>query len=307
MRGVAGVRHRALAFGVFVLAGLCVSGCKTVEGGPDRLYSVPEEVAQARVLLDVEAPEGVPGLVKQYYTVDSKSAAADDARRMYLRNEIIARRMYIIDVEYSEYESALTNERQKFGFATALTAQGLTLASAVVTPLRSAQILGAAASGVGAARGFYDSEIVVAKTIQIAQGHMRAKRDDVAKRILSLRTASSVVYPLSAALRDLEDYYNAGTLAVGLVEALGQSGQAAQEAAAQKADVITGVYSPDESTAILLGFLRLPGSSKLDPKKILLANACLPPQSGFNDVRSILTDSSMSIFRVQVVSCLRLR
>src|SRR4051812_26505615 len=99
-------RHQCVRIFTLVTLVALVCGCKTVEGGPDRLYPVADEVAQARGLL-----EGIDGLVARYYSVDSLSPAAD-AQRMYFRNEIIARRMYIIDVEYSEYETALTSERQ---------------------------------------------------------------------------------------------------------------------------------------------------------------------------------------------------
>jgi hypothetical protein len=51
---------------------------------------------------------------------------------MPLRNEIIARRMYIIDVEYSEYEADLPSERQKFGFATTAAAAGLGIAASMM-------------------------------------------------------------------------------------------------------------------------------------------------------------------------------
>ena len=213
--------------------------------------------------------------------------------------------MYIIDVEYSEYETALTSERQKFGFGTSLAAQGLTIASSLATPLRSAQLLGGVAAGVGAARGFYDSEIVIAKTIQIAQGHMQAKRDEIAKRILPLKTASSTLYPLSAAMHDLEDYYRAGTLTSGLIEALGQSGNAAQEAAFQKAVVISGIYNPDGSTKVLDAFLR-PGGGNVNRTNLRAANACLPKISGVSDVRNILTSSAFVSYRLQVIACLKI-
>lgn len=298
MRGVGALRRR-VGFSVLMLACVSLSGCKTMDGGPDRLYSVQDEVAQARALLDNAAPEGIPGLVRRYYSVGSSNPAADDAQRMYLRNEIIARRMYIIDVEYTEYETALLNERQKFGFGTSLAAQSLTIASALTTPLRSAQIVAGVASGVGASRGFYDSEVVIAKTIQIAQGHMRAKRDNVAKRILPLRTTSAVLYPLSAALRDLEDYYNAGTLTSGLVEAVGQAGEVAHTAAVEKSGMIMAVYAADDTSLKLTKFLKT-------PKNFVAAQKCLPVSAGIGDVRAILDDSTLVAVRQQVIACLKL-
>ena len=235
MRGVGELRHSWPAVAALGLAGLLLSGCKTVEGGPDRLYSVPEEVAQARGLLDVAAPTGVPGLIERYYTV-----GIDDAQRMFLRNEIIARRMYIIDVEYSEYEESLTSERQKFGFLTTATASALGIAATLTSPLRSAQIVSGTGAAVLGARGAYDTEVVIAKTLQIVQGYMRAARDNVATRqILPRTTESTVTYPLSAALHDLEDYYRAGTFTAGLIPALQESGAAAQNAANEKAIVVS--------------------------------------------------------------------
>ncbi|MCK1716178.1 hypothetical protein [Bradyrhizobium sp. 141] len=307
MRGVGQLRRR-VAFSVLMLTGVVLSGCKTWDSGPDRLYSPAEEVSLARAWLDgdtgADGKHRIQGMVERYYSVDSKSPTAEGDRVFY-RNEVIARRMYIIDLEYSEYETALTNERQKFGFGTSVVAQSLTIASSLTTPLRSAQILAGAASGVSAARGFYDSEVVIAKTIQIAQGHMRAKRDEIAKRIIPLRDAPSTAYPLSAALHDLEDYYRAGTLTAGLIEAVGKSGEAADEAALQKEVVISGVYSPDSSTRILDAFLRPGGgNSPVNRTNLKAANACLP--KGFTDVRSILTSSGLGSVRRQVMLCLKL-
>jgi len=217
---VALCRYAALAFAL-VSAGAILTGCKTWDGGPDRLYTVEQELTNARDLL--------PTISQSY------AAATNEADRFRYRNDYIGYRMYIIDVEYSEYEAALTSERQKFGFLTSVGAQGLNTAGALVSPASTVRILSGIAGGVSATRGYYDSEIVVAKTIQIAQGHMRAERDRVAVRILTGQTKAVIDYPLSAALHDLEDYYRAGTLTAGLIEAVGEAGAAAQTAAEIKA------------------------------------------------------------------------
>lgn len=291
MRGVVGLRRRGLAVVTCVLTGMLLSGCKTVEGGPDRLYSVPEEVSQARGLLDNAAPEGIPGLVDRYYGVNPKDPTAD-GQRMYLRNEIIARRMYIIDVEYTDYETALTSERQKFGFFTTATAATLGIASALVTPLRSAQIVGGAGAAVLASRGAYDSEVVLAKTIQIVQGHMRAERDKVATtQILPRRMESTLTYPLSAALHDLEDYYLAGTFTSGLIPALRDSGNAAQAAADGKAAVLVqGVFDPNENTSKTLQNYLMPGG-KVIGDRFTEFNGYLRSMGLSFDVGVILTNS----------------
>jgi hypothetical protein len=231
MRGVGTLRCRWLAILVIVVAGSLLPGCKTLEGGPERIYSVSEELAAARATIEA--------LTSQYY-----NGGANEI----VRNEIISRRMYIIDVEYSVYEEALTRERQEVGFITSTTAQGLNVAGALFTPAETVRILSGLAGGVGAIRGYYDSEIVVAKTIQIAQGQMRMLRDQVSTKIKSAMGQPLSQYPLSLALSDLEDYYRAGTLAAGLIKAAGDSGAGATAANAAKPSLIRVTFAADAAT-----------------------------------------------------------
>jgi hypothetical protein len=299
MRGVAGWGRRWPAVGVAFLAGLLLVGCKTVQGGPDRLYSVPEEVGQARTLLDDTGPGGIPGLVERYYQ------APDDTQRMYWRNEIIARRMYIIDVEYSEYEVSLTSERQKFGFLTTAAAAALGIAATLTTPLRSAQLVAGAGAAVLATRGAYDSEIVIAKTIEIVQGHMRAQRDNVATtQILPRRLESALTYPLSAALHDLEDYYHAGTFTSGLIPALRESGKAAQIAADSKAVLIQGAFNPNEDTSRTLQSFLMPGGNA-DDARWTKFNGYLRAMGYKFDVGVILTNSRYAGIRLLLIQYAR--
>jgi hypothetical protein len=230
-------------FAALGLANLVLAGCQTVKGGPDRLYSIDEEKLDAR---DDVLPRALAGY----------NSARSDAERIFYRNEYIARRMYIIDVAYTEYETALTRERQEFGFATSVVAQGLSTAGAVFTPVNTVRTLSALSSAVGASKGFYDSDLLLTKTVQIAQGHMRAQRDRVARTILFQKAKSSLDYPISAALHDLEDYYRAGTITAGLIEAVGAAGVDAEIAAKDKAQaqgvpdpggpVVVAPLTPDE-------------------------------------------------------------
>jgi hypothetical protein len=294
MRGVNELRRREMAFSVLMIAGLLLPGCKTVDGGPDRLYSLSEEVAQARGLLDVAAPGGVPGLIERYYAVGT-----DDAQRIFLRNEIIARRMYIIDVEYSEYEASLTSERQKFGFLTTTAASALGIAATLTTPLRSAQLVSGAGAAVLASRGAYDSEVVIAKTIQIAQGQMRTLRDQKAVVIQAKTLLSTLGYPLSAALHDLEDYYRAGTLTAGLIKAVGDAGTSAQVAAISKDAVYTGTYGRDDSSDVLQNYIA-PGG-KPNASRIRTLNGLLLEMGYKLDVRTIIDATEAAPIRALLI------
>jgi hypothetical protein len=302
MCGVGALRRGWVSVSVIMLAGLLLSGCKSVQGGPDRLYTVPEEVSQARGLLDVASPAGVPGLVDRYYSIMSGNPATDDAQRVFLRNEIIARRMYIIDVEYSEYEEGLTTDRQKFGFLTTAAAAALGIAATLTTPLRSAQIVAGTGAAVLASRGAYDSEVVIAKTLQIVQGYMRAARDNVASRqILPRMTESSITYPLSAALHDLEDYYRAGTFTAGLIPALQESGAAAKNAANEKANFVA--FGPDQATNLLRTYLT-PGGT-LNKARVQSVNACLKAFQISVNILDHLTRADSATIRLRALQCAR--
>ncbi|UWU78385.1 hypothetical protein QA649_39710 [Bradyrhizobium sp. CB1717] len=253
MRGVAELRRVGRSFAGIALVGLLLAGCETFRGRPDRIYTVAEEVANAR--------EALPGIATSY------EFARSDNDRIFYRNEYIARRMYIIDAEFTEFETALTKERGEFGFTTAVVTQGLTTAGAVFTPANTVRTLSALAGGVNASRGFYDSELLVNKTIQIVQAQMEAKRDIVASRIISKVNFAPRTYPLSAALHDLEDYYRAGTLTAGLIKASAEAGEAAKEAATQKEAAMVlqgGAFQPSEDTTKRVLAYFAPGPKRAD-------------------------------------------
>jgi hypothetical protein len=222
-----------------------VGACATVEGGPKRLYTVDQEVGEAQAEL--------PTLLSSYYN----APAGSDAQKYY-RNEYVSRRMYIIDVEYSDYEAALTSERQKFTFGAVVTGEALNTVGALSPAGATARALNGAAGAVNATSGYYDSDLVIAKTIQIIEAQMRGQRDLVGKSILQRRSESTTTYPLAAALSDLEDYYRAGTMNTGLIQAAGDAANNAAGAAAAKDIVVT--YGSNASTAALAACLNIPGA-----------------------------------------------
>jgi hypothetical protein len=234
--------------GFLLLMGL--AGCATIDGGPERLYTVKDEVAQAQAEL--------PFLLQQYNSVTNFGSAQADATRMYYRNEYIARRMYVIDVEYSAYEAALTSERQKWGFGADLAGEALTTVASLSTPGLTARALSGAAGAVNATTGFYDKDLIIAKTIQIVEADMRAQRDTVANNILIRRSESSLTYPIAAAMSDLEDYYRAGTFNTGLIEASGDAANNATIAASNKTILVT--YGSNASTITLQACLNKAGA-----------------------------------------------
>ncbi len=126
--------------------------------------------------------------------------------------------MYAIDVQYTQYENALTREGQEIGFGALTAATGLSTAATLVVANATKTILSAAATGVLATKGHYESEILIAQTIRTIQKQMRSSRNGIATSISGKMAQSVADYPLWAALSDVEDYYNAGTLTTGVID-----------------------------------------------------------------------------------------
>jgi hypothetical protein len=185
--------------------GFALSGCIPSTHPPERLYPIAYEMDLIRT------SQG--DLVSQYRTFLS---SPDQAK--LIRNEIIAQRMYAIDVQYTLYENALTRETQEVGFGALTTAEGLSTAATLVAPAATKTILSAAATAVLAIKGHYDSEVLLAQSMRNIQKQMRASRNLVAAGISAKLVQSVTDYPLSAALSDLEEYYSAGTLTSGVID-----------------------------------------------------------------------------------------
>jgi hypothetical protein len=243
-----------------------LAGCAITDGGPARVYTVADEVDQAKLML--------PDLLNQYNSLTLSTDPKSEGLRVYYRNEYVARRMYIIDVEYSAYEAYLTSGRQIFGFGSDTVSQAINVAGAITTSGATSRVLNGLAGGVTAVNGYYDKDLVIAKSLQIIEADMRAQRDIVAQNILIGRGESSSTYPLSAALSDLEDYYRAGTFNSGLIQATGQAANAQNNAAAIKASILQGgTFDPTDPTIKLVRNY-LAAGTKQAARATLLSN-CL--------------------------------
>jgi hypothetical protein len=185
---------------------ITLAGCIPSTRTPERLYPVVDEMNVVRATQEE--------LVRQY----NMYVFSAPAQAKLIRNEIVAQRMYAIDVQYTQYETALTREGQEVGFGALTTAGALGTASTLFTPVVTKSVLSGLSTAVLATKGYYDSEILIAQTIRTIQKQMRASRNLIAANISTKVVQSVTEYPLSAALSDLEDYYSAGTLTTGVID-----------------------------------------------------------------------------------------
>lgn len=230
MRGVREWRRRGVVLVGFVLAGLVLSGCSTIEGGPPRLFTVAEEAGVARGRLIVAEDS--------YYS-------SGFAKTKAVRNEIIAARMREIDSYYYVYEASLIRERQEVGFVSSIVSLALTGAIPLAGSLGTKSALGAASTFVQGGTKAFSDEVLFQKTVQVLATQMRAHRDMVAADIITrMRTLDLDAYPLSMALGDLDEYYAAGTIAGALIEIQKTVSAESRAAETAKASVFEVKFAP---------------------------------------------------------------
>jgi hypothetical protein len=139
-------------------------------------------------------------------------------RQASVRNQVITARMYIIDMEYSSYESNLTQVIQDEGLAATLISMGLTTSASLIAVQSTSHILSGTATVVTGADKAISEKLLLNNSIQALQTQMRADRKEVAGEIMAKMLRSSIdIYPLPMALSDVEHYRQVGTIASALI------------------------------------------------------------------------------------------
>lgn len=232
MRGVGQLGRRWGVVSTLMLAGLFLSGCNSIEGGPPRLFTVEYEAAVAR--------DRVTGWEAGYYTAAATKVG---------RNEVIAMRMREIDSYYYAFEAGLIRERQELGFVSSIVSLGLTGAIPLAASLGTKSALGAASTFVQGGTKAFSDEVLFQKTVQVLATQMRAQRAFVGADIIDrMRRLDTEAYPLSMALGDVDEYYAAGTIAGALIEIQKTVGARSTLADEAKTMVQGGAFRPNEDT-----------------------------------------------------------
>jgi hypothetical protein len=189
--------------GAFVLLGLLLmlaTGCvSSFTGGPAR-------TARPREILAQLEKNGKPDVVTQ---IQKYHNTKDADRRKEIRNDIIDLGMIEIDQQYALFVEQFTSSKKTFDTVTDLGAVFSSSVSAVMTPATTKSVLSLVSGGFTATRTsvgknfFYEQAIIQ---------QMTAERRAVAVDLIKGTGSNVDVYPLAAALQDLERYYFAGTI-----------------------------------------------------------------------------------------------
>jgi hypothetical protein len=208
-RGRGEIRIRLCFLTLLAVVSPSLGGCYTSSlSGPERIYTPDEELGYAKTYVAQFAPSEFTALSVDY------------------RNSVIAARMYAIDLEYTQYESALLREGQEIDFATKVTSGVLTTVAGLTPAIATANALSGTATLVNGLDSAYNDKVLKSQMIQNVLASMRTARRDQAAVIYANMYCSVSVYPVGMAMSDLETYYRAGTFQTGLIKLMQTVGKA---------------------------------------------------------------------------------
>lgn len=208
-------RHRSRISAALCLVPALLAGCASLKAYPDRSGNVATELQQ----LDQYFAATVLG------TYANKPDA--DAQKTY-RDEVVAGRVRAIDLHFGTFQQAVFREGVDTNIVTDLIILGLGAATATTGGAGLKAALGATTTGVAGARTSIDKNLYFEKTMPALLAQMIASRKTVLVRLQQGLGRNVSQYPLSQALIDLEDYYNAGSIPGAIVAVIEQAGAAAK-------------------------------------------------------------------------------
>jgi uncharacterized Fe-S cluster protein YjdI len=202
------------------------SGCATFDGYPARIPAPADDLKKLEPMIAADA-----------------LMACLKVPAIECRDQIVSARIYATDIQFSQFEEAIFQQTRTAGFAATLVTLGLTAGAAFASGGTSQVLSGIAAFIIGGREAF-QKEVLAEKTVLAIHAAMRARRAEVLLRLRSGLLQPIGQYPLSVALSDLNDYFNAGTVLGALIGITETAGANAQKAEAELRERFS--YKPDD-------------------------------------------------------------
>lgn len=226
--------YSAAALNAFLLGALLFSACagagtartNTAPAGVDG-ESRPEVINDE--VLEMEKKYYVAGVLDTY-----NSLAADPVRQREYRDEVINGRIYVIDYYYNKFRQNIRGSaRPDSNIVTDIAVLGLDAADAINPARRAKEILLAISGGLTGPDtsldkdDFYDEALpaLIAK-----MDSLRLERLVLIRQRMKYGTQGESPYTLGAAMIDVNNYFQSGTISGALLGITKSSGVAANEA-----------------------------------------------------------------------------
>ena len=204
------MKSQYFRFAVLLVSALALGGCAAaLKGFPDRVADTKKELATLEPFMNKAA-------------ADKYQVATDDDKKKLIRDEYVNARISAINLHFGEFEMDLFQEGVGSGIATDWIKLALGGAGALFAG--PSQALSAAAAGIEGAKASFDKQAFFENTITTLFAAMDANRKTVLVKIREGLGQPVASYPLTQAMADLEDYYNAGTIPGALISINADSG-----------------------------------------------------------------------------------
>ena len=188
--------------------------------------------------------------VKDPCTTENIIGEAQEKELIRIRNRFIDRAILGINANYNDFVISLAERRSTGNFIADLVQITLGSVVGVIDDTKTLQILGVSLTGFTAARSSYDINFYEQQTTPVLISAMDTGRSNVLNIIMqskydkeAKRDRNTLEYSLYAAINDIVDYYNAGTIVRGFVELNRNSTELARAAEIKVLD-LRGVKAP---------------------------------------------------------------
>jgi len=140
-----------------------------------------------------------------FKNMDANQSASD-------RNSLIYELIALSDYRFSRYESDLVLGKAKRDTFTDISMFGLNSAASLMTPGSATQIVSAIAAGLGFSRSNIEKNFFQNQATPALIDRMEVLRKAKYNEIIPNLSQSYSDYPIAAALKDVNDYFQAGTM-----------------------------------------------------------------------------------------------
>lgn len=167
--------------------------------------------------VDFNNPNSFVSKINTYFADQQKNYRAavnsnDLPRAKMIRNDILESVLPYIDEVYMDFITDIQRGRDKDNFVADLVELGASAAVGITNGERPLQILGIALTAFRGGRRSADLNFYKEQTTPILISKMDGNRARVRAIILTREREEVTTYPIGAAISDIVDYYNAGTL-----------------------------------------------------------------------------------------------
>lgn len=198
----------------------------------------------------------------QYFS--TYNAETDPKKKRYIRNEIINAHIFIIDLYFYKSSQMTSLGRTTLNLGSDLAVLGLGIAGSVGPAATAKNVLSPIISGITGAKTPIEKNVFYEQTMPVLISKCEALRQVRFNEIDKKMDLGIDQYPLTAALSDLEQYFQAGTIPYALVQITATAGAQAEKAKEETTNRMEVKILQDEAGRRIRRFWK-PDGRNIDP------------------------------------------